>query len=263
MLVITSPRQADLEYLRTFLAENKINNVDLFLSKVDNMYSCRNWGFVWAYINNIIPKFYCSMDDDIEFISDSRDVLPRLTGVDYSVMTFNNNAQHYDSWQSEITGTCRVIPWMNGDSMFTRFEDNLLYGLPDCLPHSDPMPICTESEYQQRLCALMQKPLLADCEKIFYFHHFRDSQDKIALRDSRIIPRIKSGIDFFRYKFPGIGFPKEVDINKVNIHGIMRAHIMAHPEQAHKHVLYDGEFIDYPVIYNRIASDFTHVYGGY
>lgn len=255
--VITSPRMEDLSLIRENIDEK--NNTYLFLSKIDNIYACRNWGFIWAYMSGIVPKFYCSMDDDIEFTENSKDIIERLDKDDYSVKTFNNSVQNYGGWQGQLLGTCRVVSWMNGDSMFTRYEDNLQYGLPDCLPRHDPLPICSESEYQQRLCALSKRPCVADTEKTFYFHHFRDSQEKIVLRDNRIVQRIQSGIDFFRAKYPGIPISASTDINSVNVHGILLSHIQSYPGQAMKHSLYDGIFTDYSAIYNIIESEYTQV----
>jgi len=254
LFIVTSPRQEDLNYLKS----KNFPNLILFKSDLKNMYMCRNWGFIWAVRSQITSKYYCSCDDDIEFTENSRDILSRLDNNDFSVMTFNNTVQIYNAWNSGLQGTCRMVSWINGDSMFTHWIDNLKYGLPDCLPDSDPLPICSETEYGQRLYALSGKPILADIERNdFYIHHFRDSSSKIELRDNRIVARINSGVDFFSTKYPGIFPHPRIDINSYDVHGALLRHIRAHPEQSKCHLLYNGLWNDFGKIYEQYKDHFN------
>lgn len=139
--------------------------------------------------------------------------------------------------------------------MFTRLEDNLLYGLPDCLLDKAGMPFFVESEYQQRLCALSGKPLLLDVDHTFYIHHWRDDPDKVQLRSLDTIYKMSSGMDAFNAKYDL--FPSPVDVNQINIHGLLRAHILSHPEQAKQHLMFNGIWTDYPQIYSTFQSQFS------
>jgi len=255
LLVLTSPLEQDIAYLK----DADIENTVLFRSKIDNMYLCRNWGFVWAVANNFKPLYYCSCDDDIEFDSNSHDLLFRLVKNDFSVMTFLNRSHRYNIWKGEMVGTCMTVSWMNGDSMFTRFEDNLKYGLPDCLPNGEASPFCVESEYQQRMAVFTGKPLLADIEKQFYTHHYRDTDDKRLLRDVDVVARINSGLRFLRTNYDGVFGDNHIDINTANIHGITREYIQAHPQAAKRHLLMDGLWVDYKAMHEKYKDSFEEV----
>lgn len=255
LFVIASPLESDLSYLRNC----KLDNVLLFKSKLDNMYMCRNWGFIYARHFRIHPTYFCSCDDDIEFTPNSYDLLHRLDHNIFSVMTFNNGAQTYNWAHGAKLGSCNMMAWINGDSMFSRFEDNVRFGLPDCLINGEASPYCVESEYQQRMTVFTHKPLLADTERIFYVHHYRDTKDKAKLRSISVNTRINSGLNLFTHKYPDI-FPQErIDINKVDVHTILRERINVTPNDAKRHLLYNGLWVDYQEIYRKYKDNFTQV----
>ncbi len=249
LTIITSPRMDDLRKIE----QSKEKNVLLFLSKFDNMYACRNWGFIWAYTNGIIPRFYCSIDDDIEFIPDSRDIVARLDRDDYAVMTFNNEAQWYRG--TKIGNIATNLAWINGDSMFTHYEDNIKYGLPDCLPQGASMPYFVETEYQHRLSIMLNKPIIADTEKVFYKHHHRDDPKKLALRSENGHIKMSSGLKFLVAKY---NTTITYGINDTKFWPSFRD-VMIEKGPVIEHMLY-GIGADYPAIYNKIEGDYTQIY---
>jgi hypothetical protein len=230
ILIITAPLDEDIDYLRKLTSDNVI----LFKTTWNNMYSCRNWGFIWAINNGILPTYYCSCDDDIEFIEDSKEMLDRLCANEFSVMSFHNGAQNYPCYGGLDIGTCRVLRWLNGDCMFTSLDDNINYGLPDCLLDGEDVPYHIESEYQQRLCVLTGKPILADIDKMFYIHHWIDDEEKTNMRSHNSALRVKSGFQFFKAKY--FRHPKEETSD--DFHGRLRKHIADNPKEAYRNFLY-------------------------
>ena len=197
LCVFATPLVSDIYEFIT--GANDLENTILLFSHIDNIYFCRALGFLYAILNKMKISYYCSCDDDIEFTEKSSCILSILDSLDYAVMTFKSHGHAYKGFAGkEMTYN---PPWINGDSMFSRFEDNIKYGLPDSLV-DEPVTFFTEVEYQHRMRYLSRKKTIIDKRDEYYIHHFRERNNAItALRSRDSVHKMHSGNRFWKEKY--------------------------------------------------------------
>jgi hypothetical protein len=250
---LVSPLKNDVDEIVAGLKETDSLGcrVIVFHSTVDNLYQGRGWGFVWAVANSISAKYLCSGDDDIEFTENSHDIVERLDAHKFSVMTFATSAHGYrGKINKETGGVTTDLIWINGDTMFTHFEDNLKYGVADALLDY-PVSFFTEIEYQQRMRCLSNKPLIVDArKKAFYRHHSRVDEEMNSIRGQHAVPGISAGKRLWREKY-GIEL-KEMHIECEQLY----KDVSAVPEKMKSHFIFHGLWNDWGAIYERLEPQF-------
>lgn len=226
----------------------------VFHSAVDNLYQGRGWGFVWAVANGVSAKYLCSGDDDIEFTEFSHDIVERLDATEFSVMTFRGNAHGYRKNIGETEhGITTDLTWLNGDTMFTHFEDNLQYGVADALP-GYPVSYFTEIEYQQRMSYLTGRWLAVDTRRIvFYIHHFRLDEEMNRVRGEHAILGMSAGKNLWKEKY-GI----ELDHTSIDCEKLYKR-VITMPEKMKSHFIFYGLWNDWDAIYSLLYPNFELV----
>lgn len=253
---VVTPLQEDIGELVAGL--NAMGDVGcrtlIFHSTVNHLYQSRGWGFVWTVVNNIQPCYLCSCDDDIEFTENSNDIVRRLNINKYSIMAFSSSAHGYRFTIGDIQGKDNVttdIGWINGDAMFTHFEDNLRYGVPDALL-TYPVSYFTEIEYQHRMAFLTGGWTKVDARKTFYLHHFRDNSNLNALRGQHAITGMSVGKQLWKEKYGiDLGSGHTFDCQA------LFQQVSTMPEKMKSHFIFHGLWNDWNAIYERISPQFT------
>jgi hypothetical protein len=255
--ILVTPLQSDATEIVNLLRNTKNLGcrVLIFLSDVDNLYQGRGWGFVWAVANGIHPTYLCSCDDDLEFTENSHDIVNRLDANNFSVMTFkaNINVNAPPKVRVEEDKTSKDIIWLNGDSMFTHFEDNLAYGVADALLEY-PVSFFVEIEYQQRMCHFTSEWLTVDREREFYLHHFREDNELTRLRSQHAAVGITTGKRLWKEKY-GIELP---DMHP-DVAGLYPK-VCAMPAKMKSHFIFYGMWNEWDKIYERLEPQFHFAY---
>lgn len=252
---VVSPLQSDIDEIVTGLANagDVGCRVIVFRSTVDHLYQSRGWGFVWAVANGIQARYLCSCDDDIEFTENSQDIVRRLNINRYSIMAFSSNVHGYRFTIGDIQGHDNIttdIGWINGDAMFSHFEDNLKYGVPDALL-TYPVSYFTEIEYQHRMSCLTGEWMKVDARKTFYLHHFRNNSELNSLRGQHAIVGMSVGKQLWKEKYGidlGVGHTFDCQA--------LYQQVSTMPEKMEKHFIFHGLWNDWGEIYNRISPQF-------
>lgn len=257
LAVVVSPLEEDVIKLKNALEEFEID-VLIFKSNIDNQCLGRAWGFVWAVNNGITARYYCSCDDDLEFTEQSYDMLDRLDSTysthGFSMMAFDSNHPYKYPYFEEMHGYLKFNPtFIDGNCMFTRFYDNLLYGVMDA-PLESPSVFYTEVEYLHRLMYFTKKPAIVDFEKEFYLHHIRTDANVQVYRQQRYKEREKAGRYFWFLKF-GISiedFPDEFMYPTLYKQVIQNNLV----ENFKKHLIFKNEWNHWEKIYSMFSTDF-------
>lgn len=254
--VLVTPLREDADRL----VEGLAGTIDLgcrvlvFHSTVNSLYQGRGWGFVWAVANGITPSYLCSGDDDIEFTEFSHDIVERLDTTEFSVMTFRGNAHGYrknvDATEHGITTD---LIWLNGDTMFTHFADNLQFGVADSLLDY-PVSYFTEIEYQQRMSYFTGRWLAVDMRRIiFYTHHFRLNEEMNRIRGEHAIAGMTAGTNLWRVKY-GI----ELDGMHIDCEKLYNQ-VITMPEKMKTHFIFHGLWNDWGAIYEKLLPSYELV----
>lgn len=227
--VLATPIRSEIQEIVDGIEDCR--NIAVLYSHIDNLYFCRAIGFLFALRRRMKFRYYCSCDDDIEFTKNSQEIPGILDKTEFSVMTFCNAKRRKN-------GSVIYSPmWINGDSMFTNFSDNLEYGLPDSLP-KEPVTFFTEVEYQHRMRFLTRRQIVADRRKVYYKHNSRIESDPITkIRDESSYQKMRSGNEFWKQKY-GI----DVNFSYGGIHeGVYHQTMKPENENIIKsHLIFDG-----------------------
>lgn len=265
LLVIVTPSTDDATIIadRISTVGNSVDKI-IFTSAIDNMYVGRAWGVVWPIQAGLDTRYFCSCDDDLEFLPGCSRLLDLLDASDFSVMTFDNVAQGYRVRMDGVRNDREQIvgvDWVNGDSMFVRSEHVKKFGVADCLlPPASPMPYFVESEYQNRLANLTGLPIVVDLSAIYYVHHFRDDKEKVILRSQNSHLKIEAGRDFFRIKY---NIHDDIDFNRPGTHAMIKAKIVEAGIDSCRHRIFDGlspQADGWPAIYEYMKDWFEFVW---
>lgn len=253
--VIVTPLQSDVDELAIGLFE--MGDIGcravVFHSAVDHLYQGRGWGFAWAVANGIAAKYLCSCDDDIEFMENSHDIVTRLNMNEFSIMTFFIKGSGYKiDMRTDFSRINTERTWLNGDTMFSHFEDNLQYGVADALLDY-PVSYFTEIEYQHRMSYFTGRWLLVDMNKHFYYHHSREPDDELTqLRSQHAATGIATGKRLWMEKY-------NINVGDGHTFDCQWAYeqISTMPEKMKSHYIFHGLWNDWNAIYEKIKSQFT------
>ncbi|MCX7908195.1 MAG: FkbM family methyltransferase [Ignavibacteria bacterium] len=258
---IVSPVIEDLVEIKNSLNEVS-TDVVLFHSKIDNLALGRAWGFVWAINNGIVARYYCSCDDDIEFTENSKYILERLdkaySTLGFSIMAFDSSHPYrYPYFKQKIDYLKINPPFIDGNCMFSRFSDNILYGVMDA-PLEAPSVFYTEVEYLHRMMYFTNKPGIVDCEKEFYLHHIRVDPKTQPIRQERYESRDKAGKFFWEQKF---GLKNLNFIDDFEYYDIYNLLINSEKkENFKKHLIFKGTWNKWDEIYSEFRNDFQLIH---
>jgi len=251
-LILTGPRREEMELIRREITSP---SVIVLHSTAGNLYYCRAAGFAFAIHEGLQAGYLCSCDDDLEFLPEGADLIAKLDEdwfhQPFAALTFDNNAQWYDTFGGTTAGHLRIgIQWINGDSMFVRWDDVLGCGLPDSLPDV-PLTYHTEFEYQARLQCQMMRPLVADIRRpIQYTHHFREPGPITDERASRAMDGIIAGAHFWEQKY-GV---HEAQMTTSDGLIQLKATVCANPGKSRQHLIFGGLGPDWPAIWKIMRS---------
>lgn len=254
LAVITTPIFEDVIQIVQEL-KNFPTDVIIFKTDVDNQCLARAWGFVWAVNNGITARYYCSCDDDIEFNQKSKDILDKLDEIsmlyNFSMLAFDSTHPYkYPYFEKQIENLRFNPPFIDGNCIFTHFEDNLNFGVMDA-PLEEPAVFYTEIEYMHRLKYFTKKPVIVNIEKEFYVHNYNTFPEKNKIRSERYQKREQAGRKFWFQKF-GITVPEfnsDYVANEI-FEEIINKNLTNKFKQ---HLIFKGEWNNW----NKIYEDFS------
>ena len=256
LCILTGPIREEVEEIA------KETDAICFVSKTDSLYLGRAWGFVWALNNGINAEYMCSCDDDIEFTNNSKDILTLLNKASeygFSVAVLCNEAHDYADDKRFLGKTIEGdfvlnLSWVNGDCMFTHWQDNLYYGLPDTVL-SSPISYYTEIEYQHRMRAMTNKPLLAVKDKDKYLHHFR-TEDTATIRAEQAGTGHVAGLRLWKLKY-------DLDITSIDKTVLTNAfNVIKNEPVVAKHLMFEESAgWDWGAIYNSLKDNYEVIDG--
>ncbi len=254
LAVITTPIFEDVIQIVQEL-KNFPTDVIIFKTDVDNQCLARAWGFVWAVNNGITARYYCSCDDDIEFNQNSKDILDKLDEIsmsyNFSMLAFDSTHPYkYPYFEKQIENLKFNPPFIDGNCIFTHFEDNLNFGVMDA-PLEEPAVFYTEIEYMHRLKYFTNRPAIVNIEKEFYVHNYNTFPEKNKIRSERFQKREQAGRKFWFQKF-GITVPEfnsDFVANEI-FEEIINKNLTNKFKQ---HLIFKGEWNNW----NKIYEDFS------
>lgn len=250
--VICGPVRWELEHIKAHVGEVPNCKIRLFHSGLNNMYLCRAFGFVLFAANKKRARYYFSGDDDIEFTEASRDLVKVLDSERrFSVATFSNGIIGY---KVDDSGKTWNPYWINGDSMFSHWDDNLLYGLPDSVRHA-PVSYYTEIEYEHRMRHLTHKSTLVFNDRQYYTHHFRETPYQNEARGDGANQAMTCGRHLWEEKYDLPPFSEYED----GIWDRLDRDIKFMPEKMVQHVMFGGQSNDWQAIYESLKDNFVEV----
>ena len=251
-LILTGPRREEMEDIRRQISSP---SVIVLNSTVNNLYYCRGVGLAFAIHEGLEASYLCSCDDDLEFLPEGAGLIANLDEdwfiQGFSALTFDNNAQWYDNFGGTTIRNLRVgIAWINGDSMFVRWDDALACGVPDSLPDV-PLTYYTEFEYQCRLQCQTGRPLVADIRRpIQYTHHFREAGPITDERAFRAGDGAAAALRFWEQKY-GVVSAGVTDAERL---GNLKATVCANPAKSRQHLIFGGLTPDWPAIWKMVRA---------
>lgn len=254
LFVVISPIEQDM--LNAFY-DNPSNDVVFMTSKINNHVLGRSWPFVWAVNNGISAKYYCECDDDLEWTKESGKIFGKLEKgwkeLPYAMFGFDSTHPYGYKDFERMQGKLKVgVPWLDGNCIFTRWQDNLECGVMDSLPTA-PLAFFVETEYAHRLRYLTNRPIVMDTETTYYIHHFRDNPNLFTQRKKTFTKAVEDGRRFWKEKF-GLDVEFKGDVHKTLY---QKETAPECKDGFRKHLLFDGLFTDWKAIYTKFAPNFT------
>jgi hypothetical protein len=247
--VLTGPIEKEMQEIA-----NQTNAI-CFVSDTNSLYLGRAWGYIWSLFNTRSHKYLCSCDDDIEFIEDSKNIVYWLNRaynkVGFSVMTFMSGAHAYKTHEKMVENFAVGVPWLNGDSMFSRTSDNFMHGLPDTLLDY-PLSFFTEIEYQQRMRWWTGKPLVVCKGKDRYIHHFRKDKSLAGLRAEQTSTGSSMGLRLWKEKY-------DMEISKLSPAVISSTFAAVRKADPMEHMMFED--VLWFRIYDSLKGDYRRIYG--
>lgn len=232
----------------------------LFMSnKINSHVMGRSWPFVWCVNNAVDATYYCESDDDLEFTESSGSMFRLLQDTwnthPYAMMGFDSShPMHYPDFEKQ-DGTLKIgVPWLDGNFITTRWEDNEKYGLMDSFPES-PLIFFTETEYAHRFRYFTGRPIVVECREQFYLHHFRNDPMQNMERRPYHQRAINDGERFFLEKFGIVAsFQNNSDVHK----WLYDAETSTlNQTKFAQHLLFDRMWNEWDLIYEKYKSNFT------
>ena len=257
LFIISGNRKEDIQQI----IDAKISNVNyiLFTSDINNSWYNQNWAFIYCANNGITADFFCNIDDDIEFTQNSTRLIDELVffwfRYHFAVMTFSTPHHYYGMDQDKVVESVSInIPWFNGDSIFTKWETALNFGLPDTTLDSH-MSYFAEMEYAHRMRYLTCNKVITHCAPNFYLHHMRTDPEIAKLRADRAMDAIHSGMDVWRKKYNANA---DGVITRGSAYEVLYNEVMKPENEAaiNRSLCYDEKWSNWDKIYDKIKNNF-------
>ena len=240
----------ELQIISNHLLENN-RNVILANSNRNCCVFNQVWGVVWAINNNVVPRYVCFIDDDVEFTENSEYIIGTISNLQpFSIAALANSACLYEN-NSDIS----INPtWLDECGLFVNFDDCVNYGVRDSQPEA-PWIFYTGIEYQHRLRYLTGKPSISISDKIYYKHHQRVDVDMQEVRKENAHEAFYYASRFWKDKF-------NIDLNIdpigiknlwENLWNICTANGFKHNFK--KHLVFENEWTDWKKIYNNYSVE--------
>lgn len=252
--IIVAPEEGELREIRSRYPATPAVYIQ---SDINSLHFGRAWGFVWAVNNGISARYLCSCDDDLAWNTDANLITTRLDQasqeIGFSMMGFASThpifAQNYDRVHDDfLVG----FDWLDGNCIFTHWNDNLQYGVLDATTHT-PLVFFVEIEYSYRMRLMTGRPIIFDNRGLSYDHLFRRDPHINAERATFSMPGIIAGNEFWRTKFgiDGVDFQ-----GRPGMANVIRQRIFneANRENFSHHLLFDGEWNNWKLIYQKYLS---------
>lgn len=242
-----------------------VNNIKRFKkdivvckTNINNRYFSNNWSFISCINSGIQAAFFGTMDDDILF-ENSEDLIERLYKADdigFSVLGFQSTSHPYTTSGKECSKDKEFrdgLLFIDGHNMFTRFTDNILYGLCDSWGKGNISYV--EVEYGARMTYFTGRPLLADVSKQRINHCFRSDPALLEIR--------KVGAGYSDMNNGVVLYKKKYGIN-IDLSGAPWDEVIPIMNERHEsmkqHVMYDGLWTEWYEIYQKYYQDVKCVY---
>lgn len=254
--IITCPRVEDAWTIMAYARKASFPIIILH-SRLSSRYFCQSIAFVYCVAHQIKGKYFGIVDDDIEFIDG--DLLSHINAcASFSTFAFSSNQIVYGF--SFMTGTYvygeyhEDPPWLDAHNLFSRWEDNLAAGLPDCTTGVDNAAF-VDIEYQHRLHLLTGKPPVG-CTYQPILHHTRiDSME--ASRGNRNI--VIDGYRLWTEKF-GLALDGAMMGSGMNFgwHDVYNVLCQEHFAPLYRrHLIFGGLWTDWDAIWQKYGQEIT------
>ena len=246
----------ELQAIRNHVYTNSYENVIVARSPINCSVFNQSWAVVWAINNRITAKYVCFIDDDVEFTSDSNDMIQAVDDCEpFSICALSNSAAQYET----KNGIKKNASWIDECGMFVRFADCVKYGVRDSQPDA-PWIFYTGVEYTHRLRYFTGKPVTINANRIYYLHHQRTEPELQEVRSETAHKAFYYAGRFWKDKF-GI----DMLINPIGDPRIWSklwtlCSSRRHSSHFKKHLIFDGMWTNWKDIYNRY--DVEVIYGG-
>jgi hypothetical protein len=257
LFFITTCIGEDIDLLTQGLGDIQ-KDVVICSSLRNSRYFSNDWSFVSCLNNGIQSSFWGTMDDDIVFV-EGKDFVHKLYEADtagFSVLGMSSSSHQYGGWGYPLEGHegYRRLLYVDGHNMWTRFTDNVLYGLPDTIGSGNIS--FTEIEYCARMAYFTERPVIANSERVWMNHLFRGSPELNALRAETAKSDPTYGIQLFKEKYNIDVHPLDVTYDWVQA----VKQIQSHPHRMKRHLVYDGLWNDWGDIYSHYRKEVQIVY---
>lgn len=257
---ISGPNVNELKFLLE--STEKQDNTDIFFihTDINHLPFSRALGSLVLLQQGLETEYYISCDDDLEFIPESGEILSNLREAPpFALCAFNSShPMHYPEYDY-VSGFWKIgIPWIDGNFIVSKWEDNLKFGFQDSLPEY-PLSFYTETEYGWRMKYFTGNDLICNFSEQFYLHHFRNSPLQNMIRKDKFSQGVTSGEMFFQRKFGVYGH-----FNHSTVHKELWARILPDLESGNewkikRHMMYDGLWNDWKAILNKYEGSFRLV----
>ena len=232
-------------------------------SDINSLHFGRAWGFAWAVNNGLESRYLVSCDDDLEWIPESKTILPRLDQAEgeigWCLMGFQSTHPAFPTaYQYTSDGFLVDYGWLDGNCIFSKWEDNLEFGVIDATIEA-PQVYYVEVEYAHRMRFLTGRPAIFDKGADAYYHHlFRSDPVINAERAINLLPGMGAGNNFWQRKFglDALNFDGDTSQYPEGIHKWLYETTAQeqYREDFKKHMLFDGMWNDWVAIYDRFVG---------
>jgi len=255
---ITGTLEDEIAYLSESYQKTSNVTVSFFHSRINNLQFGRAWAYLHLLHNNQTANYYVEADDDLEFTLDSGMMYQKLAiAPAFSLCSFDStHPMHYPEFEYQLGEWKIGVPWVDGNCIFSRWVDNLQFGLQDSLP-DEPFSFFVEAEYGHRMRYFTDQPIIVNSAKRYYIHHFREAPIQRKIRQTYHIKGILAGERFFLEKF---GIREHFDHASVHndIYAAIKKDAAIHGTwKLQRHMMFNGGWNDYNSIYDSFCDKVT------
>lgn len=264
--VVTGSIYSDVQEISDAISNSFNMDIAFFHSSRNNVYLNINWAYAWARHNGLEARYFSNIDDDIEFTPVSGTIFDRLElgweTYDPCLMGLRQTSHGYLdlNFERQDGMYCINPDWINGESMFVRWDSPGKYGLCDCLPESRNS-FFTVSEYCHRLRYLTGRPVVVDCNDIYFTHHFREPGQTTQVRSGDAVDAMVSGAQLWsrKYGIPVPSFQTNAGEHRRLYNLVMKPE---YDSQIKSSLLFGCPWNDWDAIYNKISHGFYNTVTG-